>query len=120
MVSPSQFYYAHIGAAHDGVSHNIHIVNEADRTAITEVFDDGFDWGDNEWRTIRVVRDAASGTMEVYGGDAQTPMLTANDSTFTDGYMGVGAFDDTGRVRNLRVWAAGSTTQLADFFQPLQ
>jgi len=120
MVDPSHFYYAHIGAAHDGVSHNIHIVNMADRTAITTVFDDGFDWGVDEWKTIRLVRDATTGSMEIYGGDAAVPMLTANDTTFTDGYAGVGAFDDTGRVRNLNVWAASSTSELATFFEPAQ
>jgi hypothetical protein len=119
IVDASHFYYAHIGAAHDGVSHNIHIVNMADRTAITTLYDDGFDWGTDEWRKIRLVRDAVTGSMEIYGGDATTPMLTANDTTFTDGYVGVGAFDDTGRVRNLRVWAASATQETATFFEPL-
>jgi hypothetical protein len=119
IVDPSHFYYAHIGAAHDGVSHNIHIVNMADRTAITTMYDAGFDWGTDEWKKIRLVRDAVSGSMEIYGGDATMPMLTANDTTFTDGYVGVGAFDDTGRVRNLRIWAASSTTEPATFFEPL-
>lgn len=120
MSDASHFYYAHIGQAHDGASHNIHIVNDADRTPITDTFTDGFDWGTDEWRRIRVVRDAMTGTMEVYGGDEATPMLTANDTTLTDGYVGVGAFDDTGRVRNLRVWAASSSSELAGFFAPLQ
>lgn len=120
MSDASHFYYAHIGQAHDGASHNIHIVNDADRTPITETYTDGFDWGTDEWRRIRVVRDATTGTMEVYGGDDATPMLTASDTTLTDGYVGVGAFDDTGRVRNLRVWAASSSNELAGFFAPLQ
>ncbi|HEX2882093.1 MAG TPA: hypothetical protein VHO25_21385, partial [Polyangiaceae bacterium] len=119
IVDASHFYYAHIGAAHDGVSHNIHIVNMADRAAITTTYDDGFDWGTDEWRKIRLVRDAVSGSIEIYGGDATTPMLTANDTTFTDGYVGVGAFDDTGRVRNLRIWAASSTQEAATFLEPL-
>lgn len=119
IVDASHFYYAHIGAAHDGVSHNIHIVNMADRTAITTMYDEGFDWGTDEWKKIRLVRDAVSGSMEIYGGDATMPMLTASDTTFTDGYVGVGAFDDTGRVRNLRIWAASSTMETATFFEPL-
>ena len=119
MVSPSEFYYAHVGQAHDGASHNIHIVNNAGRTPITIFFTDGFDWGTDEWKLIRVVRDAVTGTMEVYGGADTMPMLTASDTTFTDGYLGIGAFDDTGRVRNLRVWAQNSTLELAPFFMPL-
>ncbi|HTM44275.1 MAG TPA: hypothetical protein VL137_04930 [Polyangiaceae bacterium] len=121
MVSPSQFYYAHIGQAHDAAaSQNIHIVNNAGRLAITTTFTDGFDWGNNEWKTIRVVRDAVAGTMEVYGGTDAMPMLTATDTTFTDGYLGIGSFDDQGRVRNLRVWSNGSTQEPATFFMPLQ
>jgi len=115
MTSPSSFYYAHIGQMHDGASHNIHIVNESDRTPITETFDDGFDWG-MDWQLIRVVRDAQTGSMAVYGNGAAEPMLTATDTTLGEGYIGFGAFDDTGRVRNVKIWAPSATLQSAGFF----
>jgi hypothetical protein len=115
MQSPSQFYYAHVGQAHDGASHNIHIVNDADRSAITDIFTDGFDWG-TTWQKLRVVRDVETGDMAVYGNDDAEPMLTANDSALGEGYIGFGAFDDTGRVRNVKIWAPSSTAQPADFF----
>ena len=115
MTSPSSYYYAHIGQAHDGASHNIHIVNEADRMAITQTFTDGFDWGE-DWKHLRVVRDAETGTMAVYGNGEAEPMLTATDTTLGEGYIGFGAFDDTGRVRNVKIWAPSATLQDASFF----
>jgi hypothetical protein len=115
MTDPSHFYYAHIGQAHDGASHNIHIVNDSDRTPITEIFTDGFDWG-TTWQKFRVVRDVDSGAMAVYANGGAEPELTATDTTLGQGYIGFGAFDDTGQVRNVKIWAPGATPQTADFF----
>lgn len=120
-VSPSQFYYSHVSTAHDGVAHNILIVNNADRASISETFSQGFDWGQDVWKKLRVVRDAQSGAMSVFDLDMPaTAILTANDTTFTDGYLGVGSFDNSGQVRNIKVWAAASTPGAPDFFSPAQ
>lgn len=122
-VSESEYYYAHISTAHDGVAHNIHIVNNADRTAITDTYTDGYDWGRDVWQTFRVIRDVNTGVMEVY--DLKTPdspILTANDTTFTDGYIGLGSFDNTGQVGSVKIWAADSTQEtitLGDPWAPL-
>jgi hypothetical protein len=118
-VDPSHFYYAHVSTAHDGVAHNILIVNDADRSAISTTFTPGYDWGRDVWKRLRVVRDADSGAMAVY--DLDTPndaILTASDTTFKEGYVGFGSFDNTGRVRNVKVWAAASTPGAPDFFAP--
>lgn len=118
-VGPSQFYYAHVSTAHDAVAHNIHIVNNADRSAISDSFTPGYDWGRNVWKRIRVVRDAGSGSMSVFDLDAPNEaILSASDTTFTEGYVGFGSFDNTGRVRNLKVWAADATPGNPDFFSP--
>jgi hypothetical protein len=117
--SPSKFYYSHISTAHDGVAHNILIVNEADRKAISTTFSAGYDWGRNVWKKLRVVRDVESGAMSVFDLDAPTQaILTANDKTFTGGYVGFGSFDNSGQVRNVKVWAATSTPGAPDFFAP--
>jgi len=44
--------------------------------------------------------------------------MTANDTTFLDGYVGFGSFDNTGRVRNVEVWADTSTPGSPTFFSP--
>jgi len=119
--NPSQFYYAHISTVHDGVAHNILIVNNADRKAISTTFTTGYDWGRNVWKKLRVVRDVASGAMSVFDLDVPaTPILTAKDKTFTDGYVGFGSFDNSGQVRNVKVWAATSAPGAPDFFAPAQ
>jgi hypothetical protein len=118
-ISPSEFYYAHISTAHDGVAHNILIVDNADRKAISTTFTTGYDWGREVWKKLRVVRDVESGAMSVFDLDAPgTPILTANDKTFIDGYVGFGSFDNSGQVRNVKVWAASSTPGAPDFFAP--
>lgn len=118
-VSPSQFYYAHISTAHDGVAHNIHIVDNADRKAISTTFTQGYDWGRDVWKRLRVVHDVESGAMSVYDLDSPKPaLLTASDKTFSGGYVGFGSFDNTGRVRKVKVWAAASTPGNPDFFAP--
>jgi hypothetical protein len=120
-VNPSQFYYAHISTAHDGVAHNIHIVDNADRTAITDVFTAGYDWGRDVWKKLRVVHDTTSGDMKVFDLDVPAePILTANDTTFTGGYVGFGSFDNKGNVRNVKVWAEASTPGSPDFFSPAE
>ena len=120
-LNPSQFYYSHISTAHDAVAHNILIVNNADRKAISTTFTSGYDWGRDVWKKLRVVRDVESGAMSVFDLDVPaTPILTANDKTFTDGYVGFGSFDNSGQVRNVKVWAATSTPGAPDFFGPAQ
>lgn len=115
MESPSRYYYAHIAEAHDGVSHNIHIVLDADRTAITKTNTPGFAWGTDVWHKLRVTR-SAGGDMAVYADGEAAPILTATDSRLGTGYVGFGSFDDKGRVRNVKLWAPSADPTPAAFF----
>jgi hypothetical protein len=115
MESPSRYYYAHIAEAHDAVSHNIHIVLDADRTAITQTFTPGFDWGTNQWHQLRVTR-SETGEMAVSADGAAAPLLTASDTRLGSGYVGFGSFDDKGRVRNVKLWAPSADATPAAFF----
>jgi hypothetical protein len=116
--SPSRFYYAHISARHDATSaHHIQIVNDAARRPITRTFTPGYDWGTNVWHKLRVLRDVASGAIEVRDVATDKVLLTANDRTFTDGYVGFGSIGDAGRVRRLRVWAPSAVVAAPGFFQ---
>jgi hypothetical protein len=115
MENPSRFYYAHVAEVHDAVSHNIHIVLDADRKAITQTNTPGFDWGSNVWRKLRVTRNA-TGDMAVYGEGSAEPMLTASDTRLGAGYIGIGSFDDKGRVRNVKLWAPSADKTPAPFF----
>ncbi len=56
------------------------------------------------------MRKVADGTIEIYFDDLKTPVMTANDKTFTWGQVGIGSFDDSGnwddvKLRGVRVEA---------------
>ncbi len=55
---------------------------------------------------MRVVRCADSGDVAVYVDGLDTPLLTANDTTFGTGRVGFGSFDNTGSLRGLVVTPA--------------
>ncbi len=102
---PGHFYYTHMATKADQNAHQIMIVNDAPRTPVTAERTAGVDWGEDAWRHIRVVRDAASGRIAVYFDDMDNPVQVATDKAFKSGYIGFGSFDDVGRVDNIRVWA---------------
>ena len=89
---PTHFYYAHLGAKPDLHSGQIFIVNDAPRKALTSN-KKRTPWGD-DWHTVKLIRDAAKGTVSVYFDEMDKPHLEVNDSTFGKGRVGVGSFDD--------------------------
>lgn len=91
---PAHFYYVHLGKQADDHANQIFIVNDAARTKISLTSTSGTNWDDN-WHTVRVVRRAADGTIEIYYDDMNKPVMTAKDKTFAWGQIGVGTFDDT-------------------------
>jgi hypothetical protein len=91
---PAHFYYVHFGKKADDHANQIFIVNKADRLKISQTSTPGTNWTD-AWHHLRVIRDADSGKIAIYFDDMKTPAMTANDTTFTWGQVGVGSFDDT-------------------------
>lgn len=100
---PANYYYVHIGSQPDTVAHKIHVVDDADRISITDNHNNGVSWG-SDWHTVRVIRDIDTGTIEVYFDDMPSPIMTAIDSRFQLGKVGLGSFDDTGQFDEVRVW----------------
>ena len=99
---PSHFYYVHLGKKTDDHANQVFIVNDAPRVKISTITTDGTDW-DDKWHTVRVTRDAESGTIAVYYDDMKTPVMAATDKTFRWGRVGVGSFDDTGDWDDFRL-----------------
>ncbi len=100
---PTHFYYVHIANKSDAHANSIFIVNGEPRVSIAETRTEGTKWDDN-WHTVRLVRDVETGMIEVFFDNAEKPIMTAVDHNFTWGKIGVGSFDDTGQFDEIRVW----------------
>lgn len=99
---PTHFYYVHLGQRADDHANQIFIVNDAPRVKISTKSTEGTPWND-EWHHVRVVRRVESGEIAVYFDNMDEPVMTAKDSTFDWGTVGVGTFDDTANFDNLEV-----------------
>lgn len=110
----SNFYYSHIATKTDDHAHNIFIVNDRPRTKISTRTTAGHDWSRHDWHRVRVHRDLASGEIAIYVNDLDEPIMRASDTTFGAGYLGFGTFDDTGKVRRIRVYAPDTETEEVD------
>jgi hypothetical protein len=99
----SHFYYVHIANQADAHANSIFIVNGQPRVSIARTRTEGTKWDDN-WHTVRLVRDVEKGTIEVFFDEKSEPIMTAVDYTFKWGKVGVGSFDDTGQFDDIRLW----------------
>ncbi len=104
----SHFYYTHIASVTDHHAHNCFIVNDKPRIKISHETTKGHKWSAKDWHRVRLVREHASGKIEVYVNDMKKPIMRATDKTFDWGRIGFGSFDDAGRVRNVRLYAPES------------
>ncbi len=99
---PSHFYYVHLGAKPDPHSGQIMIVKEAPRVALTENKKE-VAW-DNQWHTVKVIRDSQEGTIEVYFDDMDSPHMTVVDKTYVKGRIGIGSFDDMNDFDDVKLY----------------
>jgi DNA-binding beta-propeller fold protein YncE len=100
----SEFYYAHLGETADGVHLQLHVVNQADRKAITTNRAKALPWKSDHWHPIKLVRDASTGSIKVWFENEL--VLEATDTTFGKGRIGLGSFDDLGAFRKVTLTAA--------------
>lgn len=101
--NPAQFHYVHLGKKADPHANQIFIVNNKPRTKISLTTTDGTDW-DDQWHQVKIVRRVKPGTIEIYFDDMDKPVMTAKDTTFTWGRIGLGSFDDTADFDDLRLY----------------
>lgn len=99
---PEHFYYVHLGAKPDPASGQIMIVDNAPRRPLTQNTR-AVPW-DDKWHTVKLVRDVATGSIEVYFDDLSTPFMKAVDTTFTSGRIGIGSFDDMNDFTDVKVY----------------
>jgi hypothetical protein len=97
---PTHFYYVHIANQSDAHANSIFIVNGEPRVSIAKTRTEGTKWDEN-WHTVRLVRDVETGTIEVFFDDHAEPIMTAVDHNFKWGKVGIGSFDDTGQFDDI-------------------
>ena len=118
MKDPSNFYYVHIATTADPHAHNIFLVNDEPRVAIAEKTTTGVDWGEKgTWHKVKIVRKVDSGLIQVYFDDMDAPIMEAHDTHFGTGYIGIGSFDDTGMIDNIKIWGPKVSKEKEGFFQ---
>ena len=83
----------HLGAQPDPHSGQIMIVKGAPRKALTEN-KNKTPWKNETWHRVKLVRDTAKGTIEVFFDDMKKPHMRVEDKTFGKGRIGIGSFDD--------------------------
>lgn len=97
-VDTLHFYYTHLSGdrgADQPVHNGIFIVNGEPRKRIAGT-EAPPALPDREWHTVRVLRDASKGSIEVFMDGKSDPLFSVQDSTFTCGQVGIGSFDETG------------------------
>lgn len=113
-LDPARFYYTHIASAADPHANSIFLVNGAPRVSIALMRNDGTQWTDGKYHTVRIVRNTGDGLIEVYFDDMAKPIMKAVDQTHTAGRLGIGSFDDTGRFDDVRVWGVKAESSAAE------
>jgi hypothetical protein len=112
----TRFYYVHMASKADPNAHNVFIVNDAPRTNFAKETTDGIRWIDEHWHHIRIERFTAEGSIKVFFDDMDTPIMIASDKTFTEGSLGFGSFDDSGKIDNIRIWSPDVSKSETHFF----
>jgi hypothetical protein len=101
---PANFYYAHLGAKPDPASGQIMIVQNAPRRPITENTKP-VPWTDG-WHHVKVVRDSTVKALSKSISMTWKPRsLSATDTTFGKGRIGIGSFDDMNDFDDIRLYA---------------
>ncbi|MFQ5734792.1 MAG: hypothetical protein ACE5KM_22900 [Planctomycetaceae bacterium] len=99
----AHLYYVHLGKKADAHANQIFIVNGKPRAKISITTTKGTNW-DDDWHHARIVRNAKTGRIQVYFDNMDKPVMTAVDTTFTWGKVGVGSFDDTGNFDHVLIY----------------
>jgi acetyl esterase/lipase len=99
---PEHFYYVHLGAKPDPASGQIMIVNGEPRRPLTENKKE-VAW-DDQWHTVKLIRDSESGKIEVYFDDMSAPHMAVSDKTFGAGRIGIGSFDDQNEFDDIKLF----------------
>jgi hypothetical protein len=112
------FYYTHFSARSDD-NHNITaIVNNADRLKINTEASGTTKTRltDCQYHTFKIKRSISSGSIEAYFDNEK--IITAVDSTFLWGRVGIGSFDDVATFSSVTLWGERAETTVRSTASP--
>ena len=104
-VDTLHFYYVHLSqdpGATIAVHNGIFIVDGGPRRRIAGL-DASPALPDTSWHDVRIVRNASSGSIQVFLDHETSPRFSVVDRTFTHGQVGLGSFDETGDFAQFRL-----------------
>lgn len=73
---------------------------------------------DGDWHQVRVLRDARTGSIEVFLDGQARPLFSVVDSTFLCGRIGIGSFDETGDFDDVRVTSSDAGCKPGSWLRP--
>ncbi|MFF9511982.1 PQQ-dependent sugar dehydrogenase [Streptomyces sp. NPDC014724] len=106
--SDTRYQYAHLSSDNSIYPHNgMFTVDDADRLRIDDQWNGTLGAPpaikDEGWHKVRLTHCADTGETAVYLDGSRNPLITATDPVFASGRVGFGSFDNTGRIRHLKV-----------------
>jgi len=102
----THFYYVHFSGKSDEKHNIIAIVYGKDREKINTERADQIParLADMNFHDFKVTYNSDSAKICAYLDNMEKPLLTAVDSTFRSGMIGIGSFDDIGCVADIKLW----------------
>jgi hypothetical protein len=100
---PRHFYYVHLGDNSGELVNTICMVDGGSAVSITKIRTEQTKWDDN-WHTVRVVRNVDKAMIEVYFDEMKEPIMTAVSNLMGWGRVGVGSFDGIGQFDDIQLW----------------
>lgn len=99
---PRHFYYVHLTNNSDTHANSIFMVDGRSGVSIAKTRTEETKW-DDDWHTVRLVRNVDKATIEVYFDEREEPVMTAINNLISWGQVGVGSFDGTGQFDKIRL-----------------
>jgi arylsulfatase A-like enzyme len=107
-VDDTHFYYAHLCSETNNKTHNVVMkVAGAERKMIMNE-DSPEPRLTSAWHTVRVSH-AADGSIKVWLDDMDRPLMTAQDTDYAAGQIGLGSFDDIAEFADVDIHGYGVT-----------
>lgn len=104
-VDSLHFYYTHLSVDSGrkiSVHNGVFLVDGAPRRRIAGT-DAPPALPDYSWHTVRILRNARTGSIKIFMNGSAKPLFSLVDHTFTCGQIGFGSFDETGDFAQIRL-----------------